>query len=144
MTPSSPLQIMTALRRRSLFPVRKKSQRKERPSYTSNMCSIGSDCHPASLVIKTPGSTLSLLESYADSWVSHKISRQLITLERTDNQKPPTSGSNNISAFTSTTIRRIGPRIFPLRNLYIITGRTKLQGSLPSCFLWDTTHALIG
>ena len=144
MTPSSPLQIMTALRRQSLSPVRKKSQQKERPNYTSNMCSISSDCHPASLVIETPGSTLSLLENYADSWVSHKTSQQLIILERTDNQKPPTSGSNNISAFMSTTTRRIGPRIFPLRNLYTIIGQTKLQGSPLSCSSWDTTHALTG
>ena len=144
MIPSSPSQITTALRHQSLFPARKKSQQKEWPGYTSNTCSIDSDYHPVSLAIETPGSTLSLPENYADSWVSHKISQQLTTLEQMDNQKPPTSGLNNTFASTSTITRRIGSRIFPLQNLYIITGQAKLQGSLPSCFSWGTTHTLIG
>ena len=142
MIPSSPSQITTALRHQSLFPARKKSQQKGWPGYTSNMCSIGSDYHPASLAIETPGSMLSLPENYVDSWVSHKTSQQLITREWMDNQKPPTSGLNSTFASTSTITKRIGPRIFPLRNLYTIIGQMKLQGSPPSCSLWDITHAL--
>ena len=144
MIPSSPSQITTALRRQSLFPARKKSQQKEWPGYTSNMCSIDSDYHPTSLAIETPGSMLSLPENYADSWVSHKTSQQLITRERMDNQKPPTSGLNSTFASTSTTTRRTGFRIFPLQNSYITIGRMKPQGSPLSCSLWDIIHALIG
>ena len=144
MIPSSPSQITTALRRQSLFPARKKLQQKEQPGYTSNTCSISSDYHPASLAIETPGSMLSLPENYVDSWVSHKTSQQLITREQMDNQKPPTSGLNSTFASMSTITRRIGPCIFPSRNSYIIIGRTKLQGSPPSCSLWDITHALTG
>ena len=144
MTLSSPSLTMTALKCQSLFPVKRKSQQKEQPNYTSNMCSTGSDYRHASLVIGTPDSMLSSPRSYVDYWVSHKISQQPITLEWMDNQKPPINGWNNTFASTLTITRRTGSCIFLLWNSYTTIGQMKLQGSLLSCSSWDITRMLIG
>ena len=66
MIPSLPSLTMTVPRHQYSFPVEKKSQWKEQLSYTSNMCSVDSDCLHALSAIEIPGSMLSLLENCVD------------------------------------------------------------------------------
>ena len=65
-TPFLPLLTTIAPKPRSSFLAKRKSQRKEQPSYISNTCSTGLDYPHTSLVIETPGSTLSSPENYVN------------------------------------------------------------------------------